>query len=107
MLGTRNLPFQLWFGRQGFIETVGGLGIDSGCRQFGARDLWVGVVMRFWQRLVAYDAGNYLMATAASTSRIERLSGLVDGHAYSLLHVREVPLEDGEKGPFSSISGGI
>ena len=43
-----------------------------------------------WQKLVAYDKGNYLMASSASKSRIERDSGMVHGHAYSLLHAVEI-----------------
>ena len=37
-----------------------------------------------------YDVGNYLMASSASKSRIERDSGMVHGHAYSVLHVVEI-----------------
>lgn len=43
-----------------------------------------------WQKLVEYDKGNYLMASSASKSRIERDSGMVHGHAYSLLHAVEI-----------------
>eukprot|EP00437_Effrenium_voratum_P004130 CAMPEP_0181423132 /NCGR_PEP_ID=MMETSP1110-20121109/13972_1 /TAXON_ID=174948 /ORGANISM="Symbiodinium sp., Strain CCMP421" /LENGTH=1183 /DNA_ID=CAMNT_0023546251 /DNA_START=81 /DNA_END=3632 /DNA_ORIENTATION=- len=43
-----------------------------------------------WQLLMEYDKGNYLMASSASKSRIERDSGMVHGHAYSVLHVVEI-----------------
>ena len=34
--------------------------------------------------------GNYLMASSASSSKIERASGMVHGHAYSVLHAVEI-----------------
>ena len=47
-------------------------------------------VEEMWQRLMDYDKGNYLMASSASKSRIERDSGMVHGHAYSVLHAVEI-----------------
>lgn len=43
-----------------------------------------------WQTLIAYDKGNYLMASGATKSKIERDSGMVHGHAYSVLHAVEI-----------------
>ena len=43
-----------------------------------------------WQILLKCDEGNYLMASSASKSRIERDSGMVHGHAYSVLHAVEI-----------------
>ena len=43
-----------------------------------------------WEILLKCDKGNYLMASSASKSRIERDSGMVHGHAYSVLHAVEI-----------------
>ena len=43
-----------------------------------------------WQKLVDFDSGNYLMASSASTSKMETSSGIVSGHAYSILKVAEI-----------------
>ena len=43
-----------------------------------------------WQKLLAYDKGNYLICSSATTVTDESGSGIVHGHAYSVLHCAEV-----------------